>query len=179
MSELPNVPCLAEWFEARGFESVTPIAKDSPETSAWFARSRERELFLKLYPQEFVESRAAVETAISGGSLHPAIVPLRETAACREGTLLIYDRVSGESLGPMQARARFQALPLAERIAAISNVCGALAAICDAGFMIVDWYEGNMITTLSGSKSGFSTGNSAARGKALRWRWTRTTAPRA
>jgi serine/threonine-protein kinase len=128
---------------------VTEITKQSPETRAWFAVHAGREIFLKFYPHEFVESRAAIETAIAGGRLHPAIIPLRETVPCLEGVLLIYNRVSGENLGPMDVRGRFQALPLTERIVAVSTVFYALTAICEAGFMIVDWYEGNMIYDFS------------------------------
>jgi hypothetical protein len=45
----------------------------------------------------------------------------------------------------MEARRRFQALPLAERMAVVSAILEALSAIADAGFMIVDWYKGNRI----------------------------------
>ena len=124
---------------------MTPIRKESPETSAWFASTGEHDLFCKLYPHEYAETRAAIEIAIAGANLHPAIVPLRQIAACPEGILLLYDRVAGENLGPIEARGRFQALLLDERIRAVSAIFAALTAISQAGFMLVDWYEGNMI----------------------------------
>lgn len=142
---------LDQWVSTRGLAHLTPIVKDSRETFAWTATDEGGDLFLKLYPQE-LQMRAATEIAIAGSGLHHAIVGLRETVHCREGTLLVYDRVSGDCLGPMETRARFQALPLDERITAVSDVCGALAAVTEAGFMIVDWYEGNMIYDFSAKR---------------------------
>jgi serine/threonine-protein kinase len=150
--DLAVYPSLTEWCETQGVENVTAISKDSLETSAWFATWAEQEVFLKLYPRELVATRATIEIAIAGASLHPAIVPLRQVVHCREGILLVYDRIAGESLAPMAARARFAALPLAERMVAVSSVFGALTAIVEAGFMIVDWYEGNMIYDFSGQR---------------------------
>jgi serine/threonine-protein kinase len=150
--QFTTYPSLTKWCEAQSVEDLTPISKDSPETSAWFATRAGQEIFLKLYPQELVETRATIEIAIAGANLHPAIVPLRQVVDCREGTLLVYDRVAGASLAPMAARARFQALPLAERMAAVSTIVDALTAIVEAGFMIVDWYEGNMIYDFSGQR---------------------------
>jgi serine/threonine-protein kinase len=136
---------LEEWFQAGLLCEITEVSKDGVDTRAWFASRAGQSLFLKLYPNHLVDTWAANEIAIAGGNLHPAIVPLRETAPCQEGLLLVYDRVDGENLGPMSPRGRFHALPLVERITAVSEVMAALAAIADAGFMIVDWYEGNMI----------------------------------
>lgn len=42
-------------------------------------------------------------------------------------------------------RKRFAALPVEERLSVVLDVCGALAAIADAGITVVDWYEGNTI----------------------------------
>lgn len=58
---------------------------------------------------------------------------------------MFYERVPGDNLGPQDIRARFQKLPVGERAGAVLTISEALAAICDAGFMVVDWYEGNMI----------------------------------
>jgi serine/threonine-protein kinase len=145
MREPSNAPSLEHCFEIHGLQNVTEIIKDSLETCAWFASGSGKDLFLKRYPHEFAEPRASTEIAIAAANLHPAIVPLRQVVPCREGILLLYDRVSGESLGPMETRGRFQALPLAARSVAVSAVFAALTAISDAGFIIVDWYEGNMI----------------------------------
>jgi serine/threonine-protein kinase len=124
---------------------VTQVSKQSPETSAWFASTEEYDLFCKLYPHHYEDTRVATEVAIAGANLYPAIVPLRQIVSCQEGVLLLYDRVSGENLGSMESRGRFQVLPLAERIAAVAAIFATLTAISEAGFMIVDWYEGNMI----------------------------------
>jgi len=145
MRATSHLPSLTHWFEAQSLQSVTPISKESQETCAWFASGAGQEFFLKLYPQTLAEPQAATEIQIARGNLHPAIIPLRRTVLCREGTLLLYDRVHGENLGTVAARGRFQSLPLSERITAVSSVLDALAALGDAGFMIVDWYEGTMI----------------------------------
>jgi serine/threonine protein kinase, bacterial len=149
MEETSYTPNLIQWCEAHGITNLIQIAKESTETIAWFASRFEQEVFLKLYPPEYVETRATIEIAIAGANLHPAIVPLRQTVYCQEGVLLIYDHVSGESLAPMRNRGRFQALPLDERIAAVTAIFSALTAIHEAGYMLVDWYEGNMIYDFS------------------------------
>lgn len=140
----PQLPAL-EWLATYGFTHVTPIPKESPETQAWRATVDGHQRFCKLFPHALIDPRAASEIAIAGAQLHPAIVPLRQVVPCSEGRLLIYDHINGENLGPMDQRARFQALPLAERIRAVATIFAALTAICAAGFMLVDWYEGNMI----------------------------------
>lgn len=145
MVEPSPPPSLAHVFETFHLKNVTQITKDTPDTSAWFASTEEQDFFCKLFPHHLVHTRAAIEIAIAGAHLHPAIVPLRQSVPCTEGILLLYDRVSGINLGPMQPRSRFQALPLSERLAAVSAIFAAIAAISEAGFMIVDWYEGNMI----------------------------------
>ena len=87
--------------------------------------------------------------AIAGAHVRPAIIVLRQTVHCQEGRLFRYDRVSGASLESMETRARFQALPCAERLGAVVAIFSALTAISEAGFMVVDWYEGNMIYDFS------------------------------
>lgn len=121
------------------------IAKQTQATRAWFATVDEHDVFIKWYPPELRLSWARIEIAIAGANLHPAIVPLRQRVACSDGVLLLYSRVQGQSLDPQETRARFGTLPLAERAAAVLDISEALAAVCDAGFVIVDWYEGNMI----------------------------------
>lgn len=145
MAKPSPTPSLVQCFEMYHLTNVTQISKDTPDTSAWFASTEEQDFFCKLYPHPLVQTRAAIEIAIAEAHLHPAIVPLRHSAPCREGILLLYDRVAGINLGPMEPRSRFQALPLTERLTAVSTIFAALAAICEAGFMVVDWYEGNMI----------------------------------
>jgi serine/threonine-protein kinase len=145
MDESSQILSLVQFFETCRFINVTQVNKESSETSAWFVSSEDGDRFCKLYPHQYAQTRAATEVTIAGANLHPAIVPLRRIVSCQEGILLLYDRVSGENLGPMAPRERFQALPLAERIVAVSAIFSALTAINEAGFMIVDWYEGNMI----------------------------------
>ena len=136
---------LEQWFAANPVAEVNTVVKETADTRAWTAVLEGKEVFLKYFPPPFDTERTGVEIAIAGANLHPAIVPLRQNISLTDGVLLIYDRVSGESLGSTEARKRFQRLPLAERVQAFTAICEALTAICEAGFMIVDWYEGNMM----------------------------------
>lgn len=151
MAEAQDAPSLADWFERYGLYDLIPLIKEGTDTQAWFATAPGQELFLKLYPAAF-RAQAETEAAIAGENLHSAIVPLRQKVSCREGTLLLYNRVPGENLGPMAARSRFQRLPLSERIAAVRAVLECLAAVSDAGFVAVDWYEGNMLYDFAGKQ---------------------------
>ena len=135
---------IARWLDAGYAANLRPVAKDTTDTTAWFATLGETESFLKFFPKPFDETRAAIESAIAGANLRAVIVPLRQTVTLADGVLLIYDRVSGENLGSMDARKRFQLLPLEERTLAVCAIFAAITAIYEAGFMIVDWYEGNM-----------------------------------
>lgn len=135
----------AQWLGEYCTREPQELSKQTQITRAWFATLDGRDVFIKWYPTELRESWARVEMAIAGAHLHPAIVPLRQMVNCADGVLLIYERVKGESLATQDIRMRFGALPLAERATAVLVVAEALAAVCGAGFMIVDWYEGNMI----------------------------------
>lgn len=149
MGAYSRIPSLMEWFETHNLTNLTQIPKENGATHAWFASTLGQDLFLKLYPHPYVETHAAIEISIAGANFHPAIVPLRQIVPCREGVLLLYDHVSGDNLGPMEPRARFQALPLVDRIAAVCAIFAALTSISEAGFMLVDWYEANMIYDFS------------------------------
>jgi serine/threonine-protein kinase len=72
-------------------------------------------------------------------------VPLRRVVRCADGTLLIYDHAEGETLTGLEARSRFYALPAEEKRAALETLFDALAAVCDAGWVFVDVYEGNIM----------------------------------
>jgi serine/threonine-protein kinase len=135
----------AEWLSEHSARTPEEIVKDGKTTRAWFAVIDGRDVFVKWYPAERRASWAYIEAVISGAGLHPQIVPLRQTVECADGVLLIFDRVRGESLAPQEVRAQFSRLPQVERTAAVLTASEALAAICEAAFMVVDWYEGNMI----------------------------------
>lgn len=135
----------AQWLVENATGEPEELAKVTQVTRAWFATLNGRESFIKWYPNELRDTWAKVETAIAGANLHPAIIPLRQVVACADGVLLIYDRMRGENLGPQEPRKRYQALPLTERAIAVMAIAEALAAVSEAGFMVVDWYEGNML----------------------------------
>jgi serine/threonine-protein kinase len=123
----------------------TEIAKGNAETRAWLAVLGGAGAFVKFVPTSLYASRTTKEIAIAGGQLHPAIVSLRRVIRCADGMLLIYDRVDGETLTGPEARSRFYALPVEEKRAALRTLFDALAAVCDAGWVLVDVYEGNVM----------------------------------
>jgi serine/threonine-protein kinase len=133
------------WLHAHGECETEPIAKETQTTRAWFARLAGQAVFAKCYPHELRDTWARKEREIAGANLHPAIVPLRQIVACSDGDLFVYPRVDGENLGPMDTRTKFARLPIPERTQAVLTVAESLAAVCEAGHMVVDWYEGNMI----------------------------------
>ncbi len=134
-----------QWLADNSESTPQEIEKQSSQTRAWFARINQRSVFVKWYPETLRDSWAEIETAIAGSLKHPAAVPLWERVGCSDGTLLVYPRVRGENLGPQEVRLRFQRLPAPERVAAVLAVAEVLSAVCALGFMVVDWYEGNMI----------------------------------
>lgn len=145
MTNIDARPTIAQWLAAEHAAEIRPVAKDTTDTRAWTATVEAKESFLKFFPKPLDETRAVMESAIAQANLHPAIVPLRQTVPLADGALLIYERVFGENLGSMDARKRFQFLPLAERLQAAYAIFGAMTAVYEAGFMIVDWYEGNQM----------------------------------
>jgi serine/threonine protein kinase, bacterial len=53
--------------------------------------------------------------------------------------------VQGVTLGPPAARERFYALPESEKSVAIATLFDVCAIIAEAGWLLVDLYEGNLI----------------------------------
>jgi len=139
-----------EWLAKESEGEFEAIAKQGTETKAWFAKVAGADTFAKRYPAHLLDTWASVERDISGGGFHPAIVPLRSVIKCSDGDLYLYDRVRGENLGGQEERKRFSALPTEDRLRVSIAICEALAAICEAGFTVVDWYEGNMIYDFEG-----------------------------
>jgi serine/threonine-protein kinase len=128
--------------EAR--ETLIPIAKQDDTTRAWFATMKGKEKFVKWFSAS-LHKRAATEIGISGKRLHPAIIPLERIVQCEDGTLLLYPRVTGITLSALEQRQRFYALPTAEKCKALLTIFDAWAAICDAGWVLRDVYEGNVM----------------------------------
>lgn len=132
------------WLFANSSLAPKIVEKSSPETRAWFATFDGEDVFVKWYPSSLLASWGAAEIGISGGNLHPAIVPLQRVVSCTDGALLIYPRIHGQNLGDQEVRKSFGRLPTKERVRAVVTVSEALEKVADAGYMVVDWYEGNM-----------------------------------
>jgi len=135
----------AAWLRLHSTPEPVEIQKATKETRAWFVVIEGTPYFAKWYPNELLDTWVAMEIKIAGPPLHPRIVPLRKAKRCRDGIVLLYDRISAEDLSSQDNRKKFAALPVWPRAKACLDVIAALGAICDAGFSVVDWYEGNMI----------------------------------
>jgi serine/threonine protein kinase, bacterial len=128
-----------QWLAAN-LPDARPLDKSDSATLAW----RTPALFIKFFPYALQE-RAAVEAELTTANLHENIIPSLLMSGVDDGVLLIYPFVSGETLSTPDARERFYALPDTERRAALSVILAALAAITSAGWILVDFYEGNLL----------------------------------
>ncbi|WP_309708441.1 hypothetical protein [Armatimonas sp.] len=128
-----------EWLAAN-LPDARPFAKSDSATMAW----RTPALFIKFFPYALQE-RSAAEAELASAGLHENIIPSLMMCGVDDGVILIYPLVSGETLGTPEAREKFYALPEAERRAALATILAALAAITSAGWLLVDFYEGNLI----------------------------------
>jgi serine/threonine-protein kinase len=136
----------AETFLTLG--SATPpllIRKESEESRAWFVFAEGRPCFAKWVEAARYESRLAKDAAICAVQLHPAIVRLLNRIETADGMLLLFERVAGENLGESADRRRFFALPLAKKLTALRAIFQALAAIVAQGWILVDFYDGNVL----------------------------------
>lgn len=128
-----------QWLTAN-LPEARPLAKNDTATMAW----RTPALFIKFFPYALQE-RSAAEAEISSAGLHENIIPSLMMTGVDDGVLLIYPFVSGETLSTPEAREKFYALPAAERRAALQVILAALTKITEAGWLLVDFYEGNLI----------------------------------
>jgi len=121
------------------------IAQDGTLTRAWAIRSGGQPLFAKWVEQERYQDTLAKDAEICRQCLHPAIVRVLNVVQTADGVLLVFAWAEGEALSDQERRLRFFLLPLATKTHALTVLFGALAAIADAGWVIVDFYEGNVL----------------------------------
>lgn len=115
---------------------------------AWHVVSGGTPYFLKFAPHERYAETLAKDAQICAQQLHPAIVRLLDVVALADGTVLRFEHFDGEDLTP-ENRKRFFALPLPTKLEALSTLFGALAAIVRVGWILVDFYEGNVLYNFS------------------------------
>ncbi len=128
-----------DWLQEK-LPGLIPLQKTDTSTRAW----RTESLFVKFFPFALQE-RAAVEAEISSAGLHPNIIPSLLMTGCDNGIVLAYSWVSGTALGTTEAREKFYALPEPEKWAALHTIFSVCTAISEAGWILVDLYEGNII----------------------------------
>lgn len=121
------------------------IKKPSADMRAWLITSRRQPYFLKWVETARYDASLAKDAGICSRRLHPAITRLRNVIRTADGVLLVFEKAPGENLGDPQCRSRFFALPSAAKIRALRSIFGALAAIAEAGWILVDFYEGNVL----------------------------------
>jgi serine/threonine protein kinase len=128
-----------DWLREK-LPGLREFPKTDDSTRAW----RTESLFVKFFPFALQE-RAAVEAEISSSKLHPNIIPSLLMTGCDDGIVLAYPWTEGVTLGTPEAREKFYALPETEKIAALRTLFSVCAAISEAGWLLVDLYEGNLI----------------------------------
>ena len=135
-----------EWLAAN-LPDARPHAKHDTATMTW----RTPALFIKFFPYA-VQERATVEAEIATANFHENIIPSLLMSGVDDGVILIYPFVSGETLKGLEAREKFYALPTVERRAALATILSVLAAITSAGWLLVDFHEGNLIYDYANKK---------------------------
>ncbi len=140
------------WVAERSEGAPLEIEKATSITRAWFATVCGDSFYAKWIPENLTAAWADAERSIAGGDLHPAIVPLQRAVHTADGQLLLFPRVVGQNLGDQTVRAAFARLPFPTRREAVLTVCEALNAVREAGFTVVDWYEGNMLYDFDNSR---------------------------
>lgn len=121
-------------------DSLEEIEKPGKGTQVWKVVVDGQKYFLKSGPSKFLMA----DCEICRVNLHRAIPKLHNTIETSDGMLLVFDFVVGMALGPPE-RLRFFALPLDRKLAALSIIFEAKLAIVEAGWILVDFYEGNVI----------------------------------
>jgi serine/threonine-protein kinase len=125
--------------------SVSEIRKESADTRAWFVTTGGQAYFCKWVEAARYETLLAKDVAICSRQLHACIPRLLNKVEVADGVLLVFERVEGETLTTAEACTRFFALPLAEKLRALHHLFVALTAIVEAGWIMVDFYDGNVI----------------------------------
>lgn len=123
----------------------TELDKVNPDTRAWRVVSGDVTYFVKWVEAERYDALLAKDVAICALDLHPAITRLHNVVYTSDGVILVFAWVGGENLGEEANRARFFSLPVAEKLRALNTLFEALAAIVDAGWILVDFYDGNVL----------------------------------
>jgi serine/threonine-protein kinase len=121
-------------------DSLEEIEKDGTGTRVWKVVVDEKTYFLKLGPLKFL----IADREICRVNLHRAIPKLHNAIETSDGMLLVFDFVDGTALDPSE-RIRFFELSLDQKLAALSVIFEAKLAIVEAGWISVDFYEGNVI----------------------------------
>jgi serine/threonine-protein kinase len=124
-------------------EPPAPVATENHRV--WRVTWRGNPFFAKWVETRRYERTLARDAAICAAGLHPAIPRLANRVDTWGGVLLIFEAAPGEALGDPANRRRFFHLPLPRRLDALRALFGAAAAIVDAGWILVDFYEGNVI----------------------------------
>lgn len=117
------------------------LTKPNPDSRAWFLSG----YFLKWAPAEAYPTTLARDVAICRTPPHLAIIPILHKITTADGTLLIYPKIEGVALSTPERRQRFFALPVPEKLRALQTIFAALSAVVAQGWVMHDFYEGNVI----------------------------------
>jgi len=131
----------AEFLKGVCDNSLTEIEKPGNGTQVWHVVVDGKAYFLKTGPAKFLMA----DREICQLNLHSSIPKLNNVIETSDGMLLVFDFVVGTTLYGDPERPRFFALPVERKLKALSTLFEAKMAIVEAGWILVDFYEGNVI----------------------------------
>jgi serine/threonine-protein kinase len=127
-----------------GNATLHPLPMPNEGLLAWVIEAPGCAYFLKWGdPQRYAE-RLSKDVAICSADLHPAIIRRYNVIETNDGFLLVFEKAKGGTLYG-ENRRRFFALPLARKLRALRVIFDAEAAIVDAGWVLQDFFEGNVL----------------------------------
>lgn len=122
-------------------DSLVEIEKPGKGTKVWRVVVDGKAYFLKSGPVKFL----LADRDICQENLHSSIPKFHNVIETSDGMLLVFDFVVGTALVDTPERSQFFDLPLNRKLGALSTLFEAKLAIVEAGWLLVDFYEGNVI----------------------------------
>lgn len=122
-------------------DSLVEIEKPGKGTRVWQVIVEGKCYFVKSGPVQFLEA----DRQICSLNLHPSIPTLYHAIETSDGLLLVFDFVVGTTLYGDPERPRFFALHPEQKLKVLAMLFEAKLAIVEAGWILVDFYEGNVI----------------------------------
>jgi serine/threonine-protein kinase len=113
-------------------------------TRGWTCRFREDIYFVKWAERDHYEATLRKDVVIRERVRHPSIAKLCNVIEAEDGFALVFENARGTTLdAPNQER--FFRLPTEAKLKALNSIFCALCLIAEDGWILIDFYEGNVI----------------------------------